>query len=73
MDKQNQTFNTDHCDGRMTFVCYEMLRAMRRAARNQRMTRNQIEDVFFNNAARLVEDVWSDLTRYLETKPQVDL
>jgi len=72
MDSRNQTFNTDHCDGRMTFVRYEMLRAMRRAARNQRLTRNQIEDVFFNNAARLVEDVWNDLTRCLETKPQVD-
>jgi glutamate-1-semialdehyde 2,1-aminomutase len=70
MNRQNQTFKTDHCDGRMTFVRYEMLRAMRRAARNHHLTRDQIEDVFFNNAARLVEDVWNDLTGGLETKPE---
>ena len=29
MDENNQTFNKAHCDGRMTFVRYEMLRAMR--------------------------------------------
>lgn len=71
MDGRNQTFNTDHCDGRMTFVRYEMLRAMRRAALNQRLTRGQIEDVFYNNAARLVEDVWNDVSRSLEANPEV--
>lgn len=65
MDTHNQTFNTDHCDGRMTFVRYEMLRAMRHAARNHRLSRQQIEDIFYNNAARFVEAVWSDLKKSL--------
>jgi len=55
----------------VSFVRYEMLRAMRRAALNQRLTRGQIEDVFYNNAARLVEDVWNDMSRSLEAKPEV--
>jgi glutamate-1-semialdehyde 2,1-aminomutase len=61
MDRHNQTFQVRHCDGRMTFVRYEMLRAMRRAAKNQQLSRQQIEDVFYNNAERLVNSAWKDL------------
>ena len=41
----------------MTFVLYEQLRAMRRAALQLGLARPQIEDIFCNTAARLVESV----------------
>lgn len=63
MDRNNQSFQIKHCDGRLTFVRYEMLRAMCRAAKNHRLTRQQIEDLFYNNAANLVNAVWEDLSR----------
>ena len=61
LHEKNQTFNTDHCDGRMTFTRYEMLRGMRRAARHAGMTSSQIEDLFWNNAIRLISDTRRDL------------
>jgi glutamate-1-semialdehyde 2,1-aminomutase len=67
-DRHNQTFQIDHCDGRLTFVRYEMLRAMRRAAKNQRFSRQQIEDLFYNNAERLVSSVWKDLNDAIGSK-----
>ena len=67
-DRHNQTFQIDHCDGRLTFVRYEMLRAMRRAAKNQRFSRQQIEDLFYNNAERLVSSVWKDLNDVIGSK-----
>ncbi|MFN0165362.1 MAG: amidohydrolase family protein [Bryobacteraceae bacterium] len=54
MDETNQTLLRSHCDGRFTFVRYEMLRAMRRAAGHARFTRAQVEDIFYNNAADLI-------------------
>ena len=61
MTENNQSFNTSHTDGRMTFVRYEMLRAMRRAAMHAHFTREQIEDLFHNNARRLIDDTRSEL------------
>ena len=61
MDRSNQTFQIFHCDGRLTFVRYEMLRAMRRAAMNQHFSKKQIEDLFYNNAESLVNAAWKDL------------
>ena len=61
MDRNNQTFQIDHCDGRLTFVRYEMLRAMRCASSNQHFSKVQIEDLFYNNAERLVNSAWKDL------------
>lgn len=62
MDRHNQTFQIYHCDGRPTFVRYEMLRAMRRAAMNQGFSKKQMKDLFYNNAVRLVSSVWKDLS-----------
>ncbi|MEW5979561.1 MAG: amidohydrolase family protein [Acidobacteriota bacterium] len=67
MDRKNQTFQVDHCDGRLTFVRYEMLRAMRRAAKNQRFTKQEIEDLFYNNGERLIVSAWKDLNDALES------
>jgi len=68
MDRHNQTFPVGRCDGRMTFVRYEMLRAMRRAAKNQRLSKQQVEDVFYNNAERLVNSAWKDLNDAVGSK-----
>jgi len=65
MHEQNQNLNTDHCDGRMTFVRYEMLRAMKRAARHAGYGPAQIEKLFFHNAVRLIEDTRRDLDEAL--------
>ena len=65
MDDTNQTLIRSHCFGAFTFVRYEMLRAMKRAARYAGLTRPQLEDVFYNNAARLVEDARNDLEKAL--------
>jgi glutamate-1-semialdehyde 2,1-aminomutase len=61
MNEKNQTLNKAHCDGRLTFVRYEMLRAMRRAARHASLSRVEIEDLFYNNAASLVEAARRDV------------
>jgi hypothetical protein len=54
--ERNQTFNTDHCDGRMTFTRYEMLRGMKRAARHARWDGPQLQALFHGNAERLIEE-----------------
>jgi glutamate-1-semialdehyde 2,1-aminomutase len=70
MDELNQNLNKSHCDGRMTFVRYEMLRAMRRAAHHAHLGRQQVEDIFHNNAARLIESARKDLAEVLGPSPQ---
>ena len=65
MNRYNQKFNLSHAEGRMTFVRYEMLRAMKRAAQHARYTKQQIEDLFYNNGARLVAAASKDLNQVL--------
>ena len=55
LSESNHALNLTHCDGRMTFVRYEQLRAMRRAAARLGMTRPQVEALFHDTAAELVE------------------
>lgn len=55
LSEKNHSMDLSHCDGRMTFVRYEQLRAMRRAALRLGLTRPQIENLFYHTAARLVE------------------
>ena len=42
-----------HCDGRATLVVYEQLRDMKHAAEMAGVTRPELEDIFWNNAMRL--------------------
>ena len=65
LDEGNQSVNVSHCTSGFTFVRYEMLRAMRRAARNAKLTKAQIEDIFYNNANSLVKAAQADLERAL--------
>lgn len=54
LSPRNHTLNLSHCNPKMTFVRYEQLRAMRRAATRLGLSCAQIEDLFCNTAARLV-------------------
>jgi glutamate-1-semialdehyde 2,1-aminomutase len=65
LDEENQTLSQSHCQGGFTFVRYEMLRAMRRAAHKAGYTEKQIEDIFYNNASNLVRQARNDLERAL--------
>jgi hypothetical protein len=60
IDETNQSMDLSHCDPRMTFVRYEQLRAMRRAARRLGLSGRQIEDLFCNTAMGLVESARGD-------------
>jgi glutamate-1-semialdehyde 2,1-aminomutase len=55
LSEKNHSLGLSHCNPQMTFVLYEQLRAMRRAAMRLGLTPTQIEDLFCNTAARLVE------------------
>ena len=59
LSESNQGLDLSHCDGRMTFTRYEQLRAMRRAALRARLTGEQIEDLFYSTAMRLLGNVRS--------------
>ncbi len=57
LSPSNHSVSLDHCDGRMTFVRYEQLRAMRRAAKRIGLTPEQIQNLFRNTAKNLVQSV----------------
>jgi hypothetical protein len=57
LSEQRHALDLSHCDGRMTFVRYEQLRAMRRAALRLGLNTAQIDDLFCNTAERLIESV----------------
>jgi glutamate-1-semialdehyde 2,1-aminomutase len=54
-----------HCDGRMTFVRYEMLRAIKRAARYAGLSKAHVDGIFHGNGDRLVSETQADLNRAL--------
>lgn len=45
---------TTHADWHATFVLYEQLRALGYALRNQKWDKQKIEDLFYNNAMKLI-------------------
>jgi len=57
LSEKNHSLGLSHCNPQMTFVRYEQLRAMRRAAISLGLTRGQIEDLFCNTAMRLIQSV----------------
>jgi glutamate-1-semialdehyde 2,1-aminomutase len=57
ISENNHSLELSHCNPQMTFVRYEQLRAMRRAAIAENLSSSQIADLFFNTAFRLVEIV----------------
>jgi glutamate-1-semialdehyde 2,1-aminomutase len=63
LSETNHTLGLTHCNPQMTFVLYEQLRAMRRAAMRLGLTRLQVEDLFHNTAVRLVQSARCDLSK----------
>lgn len=57
LSETNHRLSLVHCDGRMTFTRYEQLRAMRRAAKYQGLSKSEIAALFHDNAARLIGGV----------------
>ena len=57
LSEKNHSLDLSHCNPQMTFVRYEQLRAMRYAVIRLGLSRNHIENMFHNTAARLVQSV----------------
>jgi glutamate-1-semialdehyde 2,1-aminomutase len=57
LNEQNSPFRPDHCDPRMTYIRYESLRSLKRAAGNMSLTKKQIQNLFLSNARSLLEIV----------------
>ena len=53
-DKMLAPLDIQYCDPRMTYVLYETLRAARRACLLEGFGEEQIQDFFYNNAARFI-------------------
>ncbi len=57
LHEDNHSFDLSHCNSQMTTVLYEQLRALRRAVYDVGLDKNRVEDIFYNNAIRLLEKV----------------
>ena len=53
-EKRIPVLELAHCDGRPTFISYETLRAVRRAILAQGLGQQEIENIFCNNALKLL-------------------
>jgi len=53
----NHSMGLSHCDGRMTYIRYEQLRAMKRGARQIGLSTAQREALFYGTARALVDSV----------------
>ena len=59
LTEDNQSFNLSHCNPDPTWVVYEELRGLRRIAQRFGFTQGEIEDLFCNNASRLLASIGS--------------
>jgi len=48
-EREIASMGIDYCDNRCTFLLYETLRALRRAAKLEGLNEQQVEDLFYNN------------------------
>lgn len=58
----NHSFNLNHCDGRLTFIRYEELRAIQRALIKYGLTDKICQDLFYNTAKNLIGSVGSQVS-----------
>ena len=56
VSEDTKGLNLTHCDPRATFVCYESLRALRRGAEAANLAEGDLQDIFYDNAARLIAE-----------------
>jgi len=57
LHENNHSFDLSHCNSQMTIILYEQLRALHRAVCDVGLSKSQIEDIFHNNAIRLLKNV----------------
>jgi glutamate-1-semialdehyde 2,1-aminomutase len=57
LSPDNHAMSLAHCDGRMTYIRYEQLRAMKRGARQVGLTTVQRQALFHDTARALVDSV----------------
>jgi len=57
LNEGNSPFHPDHCDPRMTYIRYESLRALKRAAGHLALSHEQIQNLFLGNAQALLSIV----------------
>jgi glutamate-1-semialdehyde 2,1-aminomutase len=62
LSPENNTLSLGHCDGRMTYIRYEQLRAMKRGARQLGLSDVQREALFHDTARNLVDRVRADVS-----------
>ena len=62
LTEDNHSFALNHCDGRLTFIRYEELRAMQRAVKKYGQTEKICQDLFYNNAKKLIDSVGSEVS-----------
>jgi glutamate-1-semialdehyde 2,1-aminomutase len=55
LSETNHSLNLSHCDPRMTLTRYEQLRAAARTARRLGLSREDIDNLFYGTARRLVD------------------
>lgn len=55
LHENNHPFDLSHCNSQMTVVLYEQLRALHRVVCDVGLDKNQVEDIFHNNAIRLLK------------------
>lgn len=72
LSEHNHSLELSHCKAEMTFVRYEQLRAMRRAALRLGLTDVQIEQLFHDTAAQLVNSARLDLRTVSRLDPPED-
>ena len=61
LSETNQQLSLGHCDGRMTFIRYEQLRAMKRGARQIGLSDTQRRALFHDTARNLVDATCRDV------------
>ncbi|ODT67677.1 MAG: hypothetical protein ABS75_23175 [Pelagibacterium sp. SCN 63-23] len=61
LSESNQQLSLGHCDGRMTFIRYEQLRAMKRGARQIGLSTTQRNAMFHDTARDLMDGARRDI------------
>lgn len=67
LSETNHQLSLGHCDGRMTYIRYEQLRAMKRGARQLGLSTPQREALFHGTARGLVEAARNDVRAFMRS------
>lgn len=66
LSQTNHQLSLGHCDGRMTYIRYEQLRAMKRGARQLGLSETQRQALFHDTARNLVDAARGDVRAALD-------